>query len=77
MIPIMKIREFINKKTKGYIKASLKAPKDFKEFIKSSELGERSNDIINDANIKTVSLKRFGLKFLGKVEGINSLLYGF
>ncbi len=76
MIPIMKIREFINKKTKGYTKSSLKAPKDFKEFIKNSELGERSNDVINDANLKTVSLKKFGLKFRGKAEGVNSFLYG-
>lgn len=68
MIPITTIRDFLAKKTKGYTKISLSTPRDFKAFIKNSELGERSQDSINDANIKTTSLKKYGLKFAGKLE---------
>jgi hypothetical protein len=76
MIPITTIREFIAKKSKWYTSISLKAPADFKKFIRESELGERSHDIINDTNIKTASLKKYWLTFLGKVEGIGTFLYG-
>ncbi len=75
MIPITTIRDFLSKKSKWYTKISLKVPRDFKEFIKSRQLGERSTDIINDSNIKTASLKRFGLKFTGKIEGIGTFLH--
>lgn len=76
MIPINTINNFIRKKTKWYTSVSLKSPTDFKKFIKDSQIGERSTDSINDSNIKTVSLKKHGLTFLGKLDGVNSFLYG-
>ena len=68
MIPITTIRNFIAGKTKGYTKMNFPVPSDFKEYIKVSEFGERSKDLLNDLNIKTASLKRFGLKLIGKIE---------
>lgn len=75
MVPVMTIIDFIRKKTKWYTKVSLKVPEDFKKFIKDSQIGERSTDSINDSNIKTVSLKKFGLTFLGKLDSVNTFLY--
>lgn len=76
MIPITTIREFLAKKSKGYLEVSLKVPADFKKFIREVEQGERSNDIINDSFIKTTSLKKHWLTFVGKVEWIGTFLYG-
>lgn len=77
MIPISVIHDFLAKRTKGYAKHSVKATEHFKEFIRTSQFGDRSKDVINDANIKTSSLKKFGLKFGAKLEGTKSFLYSF
>lgn len=76
MIPITTIRNFLAKKTKWYTKWDITVPQDFKDFIRISELGERSKDVINDSNIKTQPLKKFGLKYSWKLDGLNSFLYG-
>lgn len=75
MIPITTIHDFLIGKTKEYTKESIKASKSFRDFIRISQMGERSKDIINDANIRTVSLKKYGLKFIEKSEGTQSFLY--
>lgn len=77
MIPITTIRDFLAKKTKEYTPVSLPVPSQFKDYIKSSQLGERSTDILNDANIKTVSMKKYGLKYDGKLETVSTFLYAF
>jgi S1-C subfamily serine protease len=77
MIPITTIHDFLAKKTKGYKKSALTATKSFKDFIRVSQIGERSKDIISDINIKTLSLKKFGLKFGLKLDGTRSFLYSF
>lgn len=75
MIPITTLHDFLAKKTRSYIRDSMKASKSFKDFIRISEMGEKSKDVINDANIRTVSLKKYGMKLVEKSEGTHSFLY--
>jgi len=75
MIPTKTVRDFITKKTTGYTPVSLPVPKDFKDFIRISQAGERSKDTINDIFLKTQSLKRYGLKFIGKIDGNGLFTY--
>jgi hypothetical protein len=77
MIPITTIRDFLRKKTLQYTRLQIPISPEFRSFIKISQSGERSRDIINDANIKTVSLKKYGLKSTGKIEASKTFLYGF
>ena len=75
MIPITTIRDFLAKRTPGYTKVSLRVPASFREFARTSQAGDRSKDIINDANIRTTSLKKYGLKYTGKLEGSGLFIY--
>ena len=59
MIPTQTVRDFIAGRTAEYTSVSLPIPKDFKSFIRTSQTGERSKDIINDLNIRTLSLKKY------------------
>lgn len=77
MIPITTIRDFLRKKTLQYTRLQMPTSPEFRSFIKMSQSGERSRDIINDANIKTVSLKKYGLKSTGKIQASQAFLYGF
>jgi Trypsin-like peptidase domain len=75
MIPTRTVRDFIAGKTAEYTPVSLPVPKDFKDFIRVSQAGDRSKDIINDLNIKTLSLKKYGLKFSMKQEAAGLFSY--